>query len=145
VKPCSSYDGSPERLLQTAQSAAGSVPTTKKKASAAKDALLTGLLAEACRAGGLPEAQQRAVDLLTDVFQHLLHPMPERADVERLRTDAAVAVAEFEHAFPPTDMSYVGVWLPRWFRRWPQQLAAPRRCSMAIRSAPQRSVAQRSA
>jgi hypothetical protein len=87
------------------------VATTWKKASAAKDALATGLLAEACRAGGLPAPQQRAVDLLTDVVQRLLHPAgprAERADVELLKVDAAMAVAEFEHAFPPTDMVYIG-------------------------------------
>lgn len=111
AKPCSTYDGSPERLLQTARSAAGSVPTTKKKASAAKDALVTGLLAAATRAGGLPAAQQRAIDLLTDVVQRLLHPVPERADVEALKVDAAVAVAEFELTFPPTDMAYTGAQL----------------------------------
>lgn len=51
---------------------AGSAPTSDKKASTAKDALATGVLVEGCRVAGLPEPQQRALDLATDGVQHLL-------------------------------------------------------------------------
>jgi hypothetical protein len=59
VAPCSSYDGSPERILQTAESSAGTLPPTRRKANADKDALATGQLpcrrlASAAAAGSGP-------------------------------------------------------------------------------------------
>lgn len=112
VKTATGYHGSLQLLLKTSQSLFGTRALTKRKAADAKDALTTGILAKACKIGGMSQESFEVVASISDIWKRIYHPCPALSDIESLKEEVILALCKAEKVLPPTEFVWSGKGLP---------------------------------